>query len=141
MPFNSPLFLFLYAPLVMAISAALRSGWRLEWLLVASFAFYAWGEPGIVWVVLASAVIDYLLVRAMVRQTSHAAARLCLILAVGQNLALLFWFKYTGLLNIARDWPGLGFLQGLPLFDIVLPLGISFFVFERSPIRSMSGAR
>lgn len=131
MPFNSPLFLFLYAPLVMAITAALRSGWRLEWLLVASFAFYAWGEPGIVWVVLASALVDYLLVRAMVRQTSQAAARLCLILAIAQNLGLLFWFKYIGLLNILRDVPGLSLLKSLPLFDIALPLAISFFVFEK----------
>jgi alginate O-acetyltransferase complex protein AlgI len=131
MPFNSPLFLFIYAPLVMGISAALRSGWRLEWLLAASLVFYAWGEPAVVWVVLASAVADYLLVRAMVRQTTVRAARWCLILAIAQNLGLLFWFKYIGLVNILREMPGFGLLKGLPLFDIVLPLGISFFVFEK----------
>lgn len=131
MPFNSPLFLFIYAPLVMAITAALRSGWRLEWLLVASFAFYAWGEPAIAWVVLASALIDYFLVQAMVRQTTYAVARFYLILAIVQNLGLLFWFKYIGLLNILREVPAFSLLKGLPLFEIALPLGISFFVFEK----------
>lgn len=131
MPFNSPLFLFVFAPVVFLINAALRSGWRLEWLLAASFAFYAWGEPAVVWVVLASALLDFWLVRLMVRQADRSLARLCLILAIVQNLGLLFWFKYIGLLNLLRELPAFSALKGLPLFEIALPLGISFFVFEK----------
>src|SRR5262249_8951850 len=55
-----------------------------------------------------------------------------LVAAVGVPLGLLVYFKYTNFL-VAQAWPVLrvlGVPAQTPVFDIVLPLGISFYTFE-----------
>ena len=61
MLFNSPLFLFIFLPLIFAIFLAAPRRWRNIALLVGSCGFYAWGEPRFIFVVLLSAVFDWLL--------------------------------------------------------------------------------
>ena len=53
MVFASPIFLFLFLPLTLAAYFALPRRWRNGVLLVASLAFYAWGEGATVALVLA----------------------------------------------------------------------------------------
>jgi alginate O-acetyltransferase complex protein AlgI len=128
MAFNSPLFLFLFGPLVLALHYAVPPVWRGALLVTASIAFYAWGEPRFVAVVLASSVLDYALAAAMGR-SSAGRDRLLLATGVAANLGLLVFCKYTGFLleNLERIVGSVG----LPRPDLIVPLGISFIVFEK----------
>jgi len=66
MIFSSPLFLFLFLPVVLTLGLCLP-GTRLKnaWLLLASIIFYAWGEVVFVLLMLGSTVANYALGRWM----------------------------------------------------------------------------
>jgi D-alanyl-lipoteichoic acid acyltransferase DltB (MBOAT superfamily) len=113
--FHSFPFLFLFLPCALAlywIPARLgRRQWSVPLLAIASFVFYAmWHWPH-VFVLAGSVAINY----AIGSRIAATASRAWVRLGVALNLAVLAWFKYAA---------GLG-------FDVLLPLGISFFTFTQ----------
>ena len=132
MLFNSPLFLFIFLPLIFAIFLAAPRRWRNIALLVGSCGFYAWGEPRFIFVVFLSAVFDWLLGRQLAVTAGTARGRLLLGLGVLANAAVLVYYKYfnfllenlNGLLSQFGAAP-LGFA------GVLLPIGVSFIVFEK----------
>lgn len=135
MVFSSPTFLFLFLPAVLLATWAAPVRLRRFVLLGASVLFYAWGVQEFVLVILASTLVDWALARGMavLRERGRTrAARSLLLLGLAQNLGLLAWFKYAGFLSeqVARlvDVLGLGSPATL---QILLPIGISFFTFEK----------
>jgi alginate O-acetyltransferase complex protein AlgI len=123
--FSSPLFLFAALPLSLALYLAAPRVLRNTVLLAASLAFYAWGEPFFILVLLLSSAADY----AIGKRVSLAGpdARWWLALGVGMNLALLLGYKYLDFALVQLE-PLLG---ALPRADLVLPLALSFVVFEK----------
>ena len=90
-------------------------------LIAASLLFYAYGEPVYVVLLLFSTLANYWFGR-LVR-----GRRRVLALAVVFNLALLVVFKYTGFLVQTAN----ALLKAnLPVPEIRLPIGISFFTFQ-----------
>jgi len=104
---------------------------RNVFLLAVSVVFYANWNPWLVLLVVATAVYDYRMAKAIEAASGEAARRRLLIAAIAGPLGLLAYFKYTNFL-IAQTWPllRLAGVQPPPVFDIVLPLGISFYTFE-----------
>src|SRR5256885_2026303 len=96
MPFNSSLFVFVFAPLVVLLGAWLSVRLATAFILFASVAFYAWGEPKFVFVVLVSALLDYVVARAIHRATRQEASRLLLAVGIAMNLGVLVYCKYFG---------------------------------------------
>lgn len=99
-------------------------------LLVASSVFYGWWDwrfLGLMWFVILGSYFG-----AMFIQRIPHRARLICFLTVGIELLLLAFFKYTYF--VAESIHGLagllGFETSLPAFSIVLPVGISFYVFQ-----------
>jgi alginate O-acetyltransferase complex protein AlgI len=131
MVFASPIFLFLFLPLVLAAYFALPRRFGNAILLVASVAFYVWGEGAYVALVLASVGFNWLLGRKIGDADAAAARRRWLALAVGGNLALLAVFKYANfsVANLNAALTALGW-NAVVLAAIPLPLGISFFTFH-----------
>ncbi|MBX3537749.1 MAG: MBOAT family protein [Chelatococcus sp.] len=129
MPFNSPVFLFLFIPLVIALNAALPAGWRNGFLVVASIFFYAWGEPVFALVAIASSLIDMVFAEAIVRSRAQRLRKLWLTIGVATNLGLLIYCKYTGFLF--DNLHALLVTMDVPRPEVILPLGISFIVFEK----------
>ncbi|MGZ5984198.1 MAG: MBOAT family O-acyltransferase [Caulobacteraceae bacterium] len=133
MVFSSPTFLFVFLPLAAALYFAARGmAAKNLVLLVLSLAFYAWGEPVIVLVMLGSIGFNYLAARVI--DGREGRARLAALwAAVATNLLALGVFKYADFIigNLeaalhALGAPGLGMKRG----QIALPLGISFFTFH-----------
>lgn len=132
MLFYEPLFLILF-PLLYVIYFSVDGDRAKKWvLLIASALFYLWGEPLFVPVVLASALIDYLLTNWMAASANPALRRALLALGIAGNLAILVVYKYTDFaianLNVVSDALG---GPHWPLLHIVLPIGVSFVVFEK----------
>ena len=101
-------------------------------LLAASVVFYANWNPWLVLLVVATAAYDYRMALAIEEASDEPVRRRRLVAAVGVPLGLLVYFKYTNFL-VAQAWPVLrvlGVPAQTPVFDIVLPLGISFYTFE-----------
>ena len=130
MLFSSLEFLFLFLPAVLAGYYALRRELRNAWLLAASLAFYAYGEPKFVLVMVASILFNYLAALAVSACRGRSGAKAVLATAIVANLALLFVYKYANFAtSVARDmFPG---WQGaIPQTSFILPIGISFFTFQ-----------
>ncbi len=132
MVFSSPLFLFLFLPLVL-VGYALLPGVRSRnlWLLSVSLIFYAWGEVGFILLLLASTLMNYLLGLWVDRTTRPGSRKLAVAAAIIFNIGLLAFFKYGNLVvstaNLARGWLG---LPPVNAAHVPLPLGISFFTFH-----------
>ena len=133
MVFSSPVFLFLFLPLVLLGNFLLPRLWmRNLFLLSASLLFYAWGEQFFVLVMVGSILLNYgfgLLVHALGERPR--AARAAVAAAVILNLLLLIAFKYASFLvaNLNLALAGLG-RPPVELSPIHLPIGISFFTFH-----------
>lgn len=129
MVFSSLIFLFAFLTPLFALyyllPARFREGRNLI-LLAFSLFFYYFGGRKLIWLMLASISINYLcgLLAGLPRRTW--LRRLGLWLAVGLGLGLLGWFKYA--MFIAGNLNALG--CHLPVPEITLPIGISFFTFQ-----------
>jgi alginate O-acetyltransferase complex protein AlgI len=131
MVFASPIFLFLFLPLVLAGYFGLPRRWGNAVLLVASLCFYIWGEGPYAAVVLASIAFNWLVGRSLGDAQSASTRRRWLALGVAGNLTLLAIFKYTNF-AVANLNAALAALhrETISLATITLPLGISFFTFH-----------
>ena len=132
MVFSSPLFLFLFLPIVLAVYfllPGLRA--RNSWLLFVSLLFYAWGEVGFILLLLISTLINFELGKWVERHEEVSKRKRAVAFAVIVNVGFLAFFKYAGLavasLNLPLKFLGLG---ALPVPHIALPIGISFFTFH-----------
>ena len=131
MVFASPLFLFLFLPATIVAYFALPARWRNVVLLVASLAFYTWGEARYVPLILGSVAFNWAMGMAIAASATPASRARRLAAAVTGNLALLAVFKYANfaVANVDALAPVLG-MTPIALATIPLPLGISFFTFH-----------
>lgn len=79
-----------------------------------------------------STVVDWELARRISRATSMTERRIILIMSLGVNLGALAYFKYAGLLidTFIESAALVGIEYRPPEFDIILPVGISFYTFQ-----------
>src|SRR5262249_50407017 len=100
-------------------------------LLVASYIFYAAWNPPYVIILLFSTSLDWWLARLIWKSERPGRRKLLLTMSLVANLALLGFFKYGNFLldNTQRLLTLLGVHYAPPGFDIVLPIGISFYTF------------
>ncbi len=131
MLFTTPFFLFVFLPVFLA--AYWRLPVRRATLFIGSLVFYAWGEPVFVGVVLVSALADWWLGRRIYALSpGHGSRQLLVGIGVAANLGVLIYFKYVAFaVGNFRALLGLTASPWLNLSTMVLPLGVSFIVFEK----------
>lgn len=131
MVFSSSLFLALFFPLFLLVYYLVRPAWKNLTALIASVVFYMWGAPVFVFVVGASIVVDYYIIRWMDHQEGRKR-RIGLAWSVVLNVGLLAYFKYANFLvdNVNTLLLSLG-MEALDWVRIALPIGISFFTFQK----------
>ncbi len=104
-----------------------RRNWRHVLILLGSLVFYAAWKPAYLLVLAAPAVIDYFCALRIEAAVTRAERKRWLAVSLVSNLGLLAYFKYTNFfLDMIADITG-GPSRHL---DIVLPVGISFFIFK-----------
>ena len=133
MVFSSLTFLLCYLPAVLIVYYLMPNrhlapnGGKNLVLFVFSLLFYAWGEPIYMGLMLFSTLLDYCCGRAAEKYRGTKRAKIALIVSVSVNLGLLCLFKYTDFLLTTIN--GL-FGLSLPLLNLPLPIGISFYTFQ-----------
>lgn len=124
MVFSSLTFLYIFLPLCLIVYFLMPNLTSKNIVLVIfSLFFYAWGEPKYVFLMIASAAVNYSagLLLGKFKEKKHR--RIIVSVTAAVNLGALVFFKYTGFIfeNI-----GLGNIG----FSIALPIGISFYTFQ-----------
>ncbi len=132
MLFNSLTFIAFFA-IVVALHHAPFS-WRLKKvnLLVASYIFYGAWSPPFVLLLLLSTAIDWKAAQWIYSAKSEGARRLALMLSLAGNLGVLGYFKYGEFLlaNFTALMKSIGVDYAAPDWNIILPVGISFYTFQ-----------
>ena len=130
MVFSTPVFMFAFLVLTLAVYYVVPRKLRNLVILCASLFFYFWGERQYVIIMFLSTAIDFthgLLVEKFKKQDNDRAARWVVASSIFFNLALLFFFKYWDFIARSLQAAGLNFM---PVLGIHLPIGISFYTFQ-----------
>lgn len=127
MVFSSLFFLYVFLPLcVVCYAATKKTRYRNTVLLIFSLAFYAWGEPKFVFLLIIIAFINYLS-GLVIDRSGGKASSAAAYFAVIFDIAMLGVFKYSGfIVHNINAATGLN----IKIADIKLPIGISFFTFQ-----------
>lgn len=128
MSFSTPIFLFLFFPITILGYYLIHPKIKNAFLLIASLAFYAWGEPKFIAVFGAAILFNYLagLLLVKLREMKNPK-RMVMLVALAANIGLLFYYKY---LMFGTEIINNVFNAGIIVKEIALPLGISFFTFR-----------
>jgi alginate O-acetyltransferase complex protein AlgI len=127
--FSSFEFIFFFLPLLLLGHWALPgTGLKNAWLLLGSLAFFAWGEPGRAWILVAVGLWAWAWAR--VEASPRWGGRWALWMGIAGPLGLLLWFKYAKFFqaSLLQAWPQAPLWVPRP--GPALPLGISFFAFQ-----------
>ena len=109
-----------------------RQGLRRLILLVASYLFYMAWNPAFILLIIASSLIDWFVGAALEREELKPRRRRLLLLSLTANLGLLAWFKYSGFLSamLLAFGQAAGLDWNWQLWQVTLPVGISFYTFQ-----------
>lgn len=139
MLFNSLEFLIFF-PIVLVVYYVVPNRIKYLWLLVASYYFYMCWNAKYAVLILGSTIITYvtglLLERVKGKETykRHRQVFLKLVVAVcfTANLGILFYFKYFEFASelLRRVFAMISIDISAPTYDILLPVGISFYTFQ-----------
>jgi alginate O-acetyltransferase complex protein AlgI len=104
--------------------------WKV-FMILASYVFYAWWDPRFVALLAGVSLIAQLGGIVVWRTESERFRRLALVLAITATLLPLVYFKYYSFftLNLTNALDSFGVGSAVPLLQITLPVGISFFTF------------
>ena len=131
MVFNSLSFIAFFALVLIMHSLPLPWRTRKINLLIASYIFYAAWNPPFVILLWISTVVDWVAAQKLVHAQRPAVRRAWMLVSVIANLGMLSYFKYGSFLlqNFTDLVATFGIVYQPPAFDIVLPVGISFYTF------------
>ena len=131
MVFSSLAFLCIFLPIVFLLHCIIP-GIRAKniLLIIASLIFYAYGEPVYILLMIGSTVFNYIFGRLLgkfVAENQSEIRKGLLIVSIVVNLGLLAVFKYTNMaIGTINHIGGVS----LPLAELALPIGISFYTFQ-----------
>lgn len=139
MLFNSIDFL-IFLPIVLVIYYIIPMKYKHIWLLISSYYFYMCWNAKYVLLIFVSTVITYLsgILIDKVEKTWPDVndigkyKKLILALSFVSNLGILFYFKYINftLDIVTRILSKVNISMNVPVFDVILPVGISFYTFQ-----------
>ena len=131
MLFNSFIF-WLFFIVVISLYWSLPHKGQNRMLLVASYIFYGYWDYRFLSLIFASTVIDYFVATGIQASDNQSHRKRLLIISICANLGMLGFFKYFNFFTseLAELISLLGFSASMPVLNVVLPVGISFYTFQ-----------
>jgi alginate O-acetyltransferase complex protein AlgI len=133
MLFNSFVFLVLFLPITYVVFWGLRTARaRYVWLTITGYVFYGYWDPRFCLLMAFSTLVSFTAGLGFLRWTDPKHRKLCLVLPITVDLALLGFFKYAnfGLDSFRTVVSWMGADIHVPHYNIILPIGISFYTFH-----------
>ncbi|MEX2444358.1 MAG: MBOAT family protein [Alkalispirochaeta sp.] len=134
MVFASPTFLFLFLPLFLIGYYLSPERRRSGWILAGSWVFYGWWRLDFLVLLVAASLGAGWIGRRIARSADATVKRRWTTMGVVAALGVLGYFKYFnfGVSTVSRVVSALGgtTVWVTRMWEVVLPVGISFFVFQ-----------
>src|SRR3954454_9632666 len=133
MSFASPLFLWIFTPIVLGLILVCPRSWRNGIIALASLVFYTVGAGPTVILLLVAMAVNYFAGQMLEPDEwarAHRRRRGVLIGVIGFDVAALVVWKYAGFLTEQLDGFARLFGGDFPVTHLVLPIGISFYTFH-----------
>ena len=134
MSFQSFHFLAFFLLVLLAVRWLLKDRFdaKKNVLLVASYYFYMCWDWRFAGLIFAITVINYLVGPKISKARDHKIKKLWLTISLASSLGILAYFKYANFFieSMNELLIGLGVEGDLPLLNILLPVGISFYTFQ-----------
>lgn len=132
MLFSSLTFLFYFLPLLIVAYYVCPKKGRNNLLLLSSLLFFAWGGVSYSLILIVSILVNFLFVKRI--QKDVKSRKTWLVVGLIFNLGLIAGFKYLDF--FIGNINGIAWLldnnyESIPMLEIVMPLGISFFTFQQ----------
>ena len=125
MLFSSITFLYYFLPCVLVLYFLVPRQFKNFILLISSLFFYAWGEPKLVFLMMITILVGYVL--GILTEKHCKYKKVYLVFAILFSLGTLGYFKYADFfITNFNATTGLS----VPLLRIALPIGISFYTFQ-----------
>ncbi len=133
MLFNSFVFLVLFLPITYVVFWSLRTAHaRYVWLTITGYVFYGYWDARFCLLMAFSTLVSFTAGLGFLRWTDPKRRKLCLVLPITVDLLLLGFFKYAnfGLDSYRTVVQWMGADVHVPHYNIILPIGISFYTFH-----------
>lgn len=132
MLFNSFHFLIFF-PIILIVYFVIPKKMRYIWLLAASYFFYMCWNAKYALLLLGSTIVTY----GAARLIHHWKGRVLLkksmvVISLVLNFGILFLFKYLDFVidTLEKVFGKIGISVQVPVLDLLLPVGISFYIFQ-----------
>ncbi len=130
--FSSFSFLFYFLPVLLTVYYFTPKKFRNEILLLFSLVFYAWGGVSLSLILIVSILFNFLFAKQI--EKNKSSKKNWLTVGIIFNILVIASFKYLDFFI-----SNINFLKGvlienaepIPLLNIILPVGISFFTFQQ----------
>jgi alginate O-acetyltransferase complex protein AlgI len=132
MLFNTIDFMVFFVIVLAAIPIIKHRKFQHLFLLVASYFFFYYSSNYLIVLLIASTILDFYVGREIFNSESKSRKKLLLIISLAGNLGLLGFFKYSDFAILQFNFLGnaLDLGAGIPLLNLALPIGISFYTFQ-----------
>ena len=127
MVFSSLPFLYYFLPAALILYFAVPGFLKNGALLLISLAFYGWGEPKYVLLMVFTILSGYFFGLIIEKYRGRQASRLFLLFSVIVHAGILLYFKYADF--FIENFNAVTGLS-MPLLRLSLPVGISFYTFQ-----------
>ena len=131
MLFNSLQFVIFF-PIVIILYFLIPYKKRWILLLIASYYFYMCWKVDYILLIIISTLIDYICSNKMSQIKEKVKRKKWLLTSIFSNIGILFGFKYFNFFseNIQTLFNNYNVFYEMPLFNVLLPVGISFYTFQ-----------
>jgi len=132
MLFNTIDFVIFFLAVLTVLVIMKNRKFQLLFLLAASYFFFYYTSNYLIFLLVISTVLDFFVGKEIWNSTNLRRKKVLLSLSLIGNLSLLGAFKYADFAILSFNFLGnyLDFSNDIPLLNLILPIGISFYTFQ-----------
>jgi len=132
MLFNTVDFVVFFIFVLTIISIIKNRSFQHSFILIASYFFFYYTNNYLIILLISSTLLDFYVGKEIWKSTNIRTKKILLSVSLAGNLGLLGFYKYADFSieqfnNLANAF---GFEGNIPLLELVLPIGISFYTFQ-----------